>query len=485
MRPSSVRRPLGQWSAGLAALGLLLVGCCLVGCCLVGCAAAGPSEPEWPPKSKGWFDRAMVSFRGGDIDDAKLAVERALELAPKRQEVKLLAARVAITELDFDRTLQILAKTGGTDAAGLRGRAYWYSGQVEQAADELEQLLADPEVRDPWALEVSKLARRGVGREPFKMSGGLLAVMEMPRVGSTSLLVPVEVNGEPALALVATGTAEVVIDSSGGKEPSWISLRFGERIEVKDVPALAQDLSGVSKQVNAPIKLLLGVNLLRHLRPTFDFAGGQFVVRSFEPPPPPQATTLHLSYVRGGGMLARGAFGAEPDAPAASLLVDTAMSFPVALDDDGWRKAGVQLASLTGQRGSPLKQGVIPMLRLGAFELPHVPGVFGAPVAQLEKSLNIDLDGLLGSGVMAAFRVTLVDGGRTMWLEDLPKEVLEQQARLAAQRRGQQTPSAPEAKTPRQPEGEKNAAPAPTAPKKPAASPPAPAPATPAKPAPR
>src|SRR5690606_4520132 len=125
-------------------------------------------------------------------------------------------------------------------------------------------------------------------------------------------------------------------DSSGGGEASWVSLRFGERIEVRDVPALAQDLSGLSRQLNAPIKMLIGVNLLRHLHPTFDFSGRQFVVRTFEPPPPPRATTVHVSYVRGGGMLLRGAYGAEQSAPNGSFLVHTSMLYPLALDDGGW-----------------------------------------------------------------------------------------------------------------------------------------------------
>jgi len=32
----------------------------------------------------------------------------------------------------------------------------------------------------------------------------------------------------------------------------------------------------------------------------------------------------------------------------------------------------------------------------------------------------VDLDGFVGAGLLAAFRVTLVDGGRTMWIEDMP-----------------------------------------------------------------
>src|SRR5690606_26120187 len=110
-----------------------------------------------------------------------------------------------------------------------------------------------------------------------------------------------------------------------GSDPSWVSLRFGERVEVKDVPALPKDLPGVSKQLNAPIKVLLGVNLLRHLSPTIDYRGSQFVVRTFDPPPPPRSTTLELAYVRGGGMVFRGALSRSAEETDASLLVDTSM----------------------------------------------------------------------------------------------------------------------------------------------------------------
>jgi hypothetical protein len=110
------------------------------------------------------------------------------------------------------------------------------------------------------------------------------------------------------------------------------------------------------------------------------------------------------------------------------LLVDTSIPFPVALDDEGWKKAGVPLSSLRSvpNQGS-LKQGVLPLLRLGAFDVPSVPGLSGnEPVKEREAGLGIELDGLVGSGLFASFRVTLVDGGRTMWLEDLPREALQQ-----------------------------------------------------------
>ena len=393
----------------------------------VGCGpVVAGQEAAWPASAKKWFDRADHSYRTGDVEDAESAVENALRVLPDEPAVRLLAARIALAHLQHARVTQLLSGIEGSDAGALRSRAYWYSGQVDKAADELEKLVADPEVRDVWAVEVAKLARRGSGRKPFRLSGGMVAVTEMPQVAATSLVVPVEVNGEPALGLIATGTAEAVIDSGGpGGEPKWISMRFGERIEVKDVPALSKDLSGISRQLNAPIKVLIGVNLLRHLHPTIDFAGSQFVVRTFEPPPPPQATTVRVSYVRGGGMLMRGAFGSDQNAPFASLLIDTSMSFPLALDEGGWKKAGVPTSGLRSiPNAGNLRAGILPQLRLGAFTVPQVPGVLGAPVEELEKGLDIDLDGLVGSGLLATFRVTLVDGGRTMWLEDLPREAL-------------------------------------------------------------
>ena len=383
-------------------------------------AACTPAvlAPEWPPLAKKWFERAQASYHEVDFDDAALSIDNALRVEPHREEIRLLAARVALGELDYDRAIRSLEWLETTDARSIRGRALWYSGQVDRAADELEQLVTDPDVRDPWAIEVAKLARRGAGRRPFQMTGGILAVCEMPLVGGNSFVVPLELDGEPVLGLVATGTAEVVIDSGSGREASWVSLRFGDRIDVRDVPALTKDLTGISRQLNAPIRLLLGVNLLRHLRPTVDFEGSQFIVRSFDPPPPPHATTLHINYIRGGGMVFRTNLGAD-DRTAGSLLIDTAMQFPVALDDGGWRKAGVLLSSLKPvQDGGRLKQGLLPRMLLGAFDVPRVPGVYGAPLEEFEKGLDVNLDGLVGAGLLAAFRVTLADGGRALWLED-------------------------------------------------------------------
>src|SRR4051812_28883904 len=298
-----------------------------------------------------------------------------MQVAPSDIEVRTWAGRVALARLDYGETVRLLRGLNTTEARGLRGRAEWYAGRIDQAADELESMLQDPEVHDGWAKAIATLARRGVGRKPFQLNGALLAVSEMPRLpNNTSFLVPVEIDGEQGLAMVATGTAEVTLDSAARKEPSWVSLRFAGRVEVKDVPAMVQDLSGISRQMNVPIKALLGVNLLRHLNVTFDYIGGQFIVRNFTPPIPPSATRIPVAYLKGGGMLMRSAFSSDKGAPSATLLLDTSMSFPLALDQDGWKKSGTETSKLQPMAQDPkLKQGVVTLLRLGAFDIPQVP----------------------------------------------------------------------------------------------------------------
>jgi hypothetical protein len=386
-------------------------------------SACAPSVigSEWPPLAKKWFDRAQASYHQVDFDDAALAIDNALRIEPHREEVRLLAARVALGELDYDRAIRSLEGIDSSEARAIRGRAFWYSGQVERAADELEQLVADPTVRDPWATEVGKLARRGAGRKPFQMSGGILAVSEISPGAGGFFIVPLDLDGEPLLGLIATGMPEVMVDSASGRQPSWVSLRFNDRIDVKDVPALTMDMSRIRQQLNAPIRVLLGANLLRHVRPTVDFEGSQFIVRSYDPPPPPRATTVHLNYIRGGGMVFRTNLGGEGS--AGSLLVDSAVPYPVALDDGGWKKAGITVASLQPVPNDvKMKQGLLPRMVLGAFDVPSVPGVYGSTpldsIKEFERGLDVDLDGLIGAALLAAFRVTLADGGRTLWLED-------------------------------------------------------------------
>lgn len=399
---------------------------------LSGCPEARvPEAPTRDPVVQKWLDRAMGSYLTADVDEAQDEIRNALKQAPSDVEIKLWAARIALARLDFDEVLSVLEGVEGSEARGLRGRALWYAGRIDAAADELEAMLADPDVRDPWAKDIAGLARRGGGREPFRLSGASVAMTEMPRVKGSALVVPVEIDGEQALALIATGTPELTLDSSTRSQPSWVSLRFGGRIEVKDVPARVQDLSGISRQLNAPIKALIGVHLLRHLNATIDFGGGQFVVRDFSPPPAAGATRAPVYYLKGGGMVVRSVLRADQDAEFASLLVDTSLDLPLALDEAGWKKAGFEVNELqTLPQDRKLKHGLVPVVRLGSFDVPNVPAVFGASpgdkIAEIERGLGVDLDGLLGSPVLAELRVTFTDGGRGMWFELLDASVLDE-----------------------------------------------------------
>lgn len=414
-RPHRVRAWLSRGVLALCCAAPLALGP------LAGCAPGLQGErADWPELSRKWYERALSSFEQLDIADAETAIQNALRVEPEREDIKLLAARISLSQLRYDEAIRYVTGSTSPEASGLRARALWYSGQITAAGAELGRLLANPDVKDPWAEGVQKLAQHGVGREPFRVTGALLAAVDMPRVPTPTLIVPVELNGEPVLALLATGSAEVVLDGQQ-REPSWVSLRFGGRLEVKDVPALTRDLSGLSRKIGAPIKLLLGANLLRRLNATVDFYGGQFIVRSFAPPPPPEASSLAVSYLKGGGMALRVRFGSEPDAPSASLLVDTGVLFPIAMDADGWKRAGVSAEQFQAVEGQPnLKQGTLPRLTLGAFDIPGVPGVYGLPLETFEKENDVQLDGVLGSALLAEFRFTLVDDGRTLWLEDMP-----------------------------------------------------------------
>jgi hypothetical protein len=392
------------------------------------CGGSLGSASEWPVESKRWYDRAFASYQSLDASDARTSVNKALQAEPTRKESQALAAQIALAQLDYDAALEYSKDLSGSDAHAVRARAFWYSGRIVEAGTELEALLADPAVKDSWAEEVLKLVRQGVGRQPFTMRGSLLAVMEMPRLpNSTAMVVPVELNGQPVLALLATNSAEVVVDSAGGRESAWVSVVFDGRVEVKDVPAVSQDLSGIARSVNAPIKMLLGTNILRHLNATFDYLGRQFVVRNYEPPPPPVATRVPLAYIRGGGMVLRGAIGTGAEAPEFNLFLDSASPFALSLDDEAWKRTNVDLANLTPVPGAEgVRQARLSQVKLGAIGVPSVPAVTSdAGFAKLEDNLGIALDGTLGSGLLSNFRVTLAEGGKTLWFEDLPTPELE------------------------------------------------------------
>lgn len=383
--------------------------------CGGGIGANAPSRSELADK---WLTRAMQSYRAGDAEDAAAAIDGALKAAPQDPEARLLAARIALAKLDFDDAIRLTEGLESSDARGVRGRAYWYAGDIERAADELEDMLQDPAVKDPWARDVARLARRGHGRHPFAIEGAVVSAVEMPGAGSPALVVPCELDGERILALVATNFGEVMIDGATRKEPAWVSLRFGESFEVKDVPALTHDLSGVSRQLGVTIKALLGVNILRHMNATIDRGGSQFVVRKSEPAPPPDASKMPIFYARGGAMMMRAKISNEGDGHAL-LFVDSSAFYPLALDDAALTRSGAKLASFREEPGTPpdWRTGPLPFFKLGGLDLSQFPAVTGPPIAEYKDLFDVDLGGIAGAGLLSIFRLTFADQGRWLWLE--------------------------------------------------------------------
>jgi len=396
---------------------LLLSSLTLLAASAAACGGPDANTSGRAPVAEKWFSRAKAAYRGGDLEDASTAIDGALKAAPKDAETRLLGARIALARLDYAEALKLTEGLTDTEARGIRGRAFWYAGDIDRAADELEDMLRDPVVKDNWARDVAKLARRGQGRHPFAIDGALVAAVEMPQAGP-ALVVPCELEGERILAVVATAMGELMIDSASRKEPAWVNLRFGDRLEVKDVPALTTDLSNISRQLGAPIKALIGVNALRHMHVTFDRRGSQFVVRKNDPPAPPDASRIPLFYVRGGGMMMRAAVSAK-DEGNALLFVDSSAFYPLALDDQLLKRSGADLASFRPEPGAPAswKLGQLPYFKLGTLDLPQVPAMQGAPLGEIKGNFDVDLGGVVGAGLLSAFRVTFGEDGRSLWLE--------------------------------------------------------------------
>ncbi|MDP9150010.1 MAG: hypothetical protein M3O36_08740 [Myxococcota bacterium] len=391
---------------------------------LPACGASMGGGRDRAPLAAQWFDRAKASYRSGDFDDASEAVRRAGEAAPHDADIKELAARVALVRLDFAEALRLTEGLGSPAAHGIRGRAYWFSGDLEHAADELEAMLTDPKVKDAWARDVAGLARRGAGRHPFELDGNLVASVEMPRsldrvpLGSAHV-VPCELDGERILALVATGSSEVVLDANTRHEAAWVNLRF-DRLEVKDVPALVQDLSPITRQLGVPIKALLGAQLLRHAHATVDRRGDQFVVRRLDATAPPDASRVPLYYLRGGGMVLRAEITPR-EGEAVPFFVDSSRAFPLLLRDSAWKKAGVDVHTLAPFADAPnVKRGTVPVFRVGGFDLAKMPAVQGVDLGELNDVVDVDLGGVIGADLLAFFRVTFGDDGHFMWMEADP-----------------------------------------------------------------
>jgi len=442
-----------------------------------------------------WMKRAADEYRNGELAEAADSIAKAQKGSPCDPEVAVLAARIALAKLDYPEALKALKDIDGSEAAALRARAYWYSDDVAHTAEELSRALEDPDFKDPWAKPVRELAgTQGNGRKPFQLKdgGARLVDVRMPRDLGYLLLVPCEIDGQATIALAVTGVPEVVLDTKGRSKPGWVSVKFGtgERsMEFRDVPAMVQDLSSFTQQGALPIGALIGVNFLRRLHLTFDRRGDQFIIRREEPPPPPSATKIPVSYVKAGGMVVRATLKKEFEA-SAGIWINTGEPWTLALPDPTWKKLGVDPKTLSTYAG--LQHGKLNDVRVGGLDVGPVESLAGITgIEEKLKQLDVDTAGGMGVGFLSAFRVTLADGGRTMWLEtdEDTTNVLTPPEPKAPPPKAAPTSSAPAPKS-SAPPPKASAAPAPSAKPLPPLNKPAPsaapkpAPAPSAKPAP-
>ncbi len=174
---------------------------------LSACAGANVNAASRPPAAEKWLKRAQQDYGDVRIEEAHDAFEKALTLAPQDEEIRMLGGRIALARLEYDESLRLLRDLPGSEAKGLRGRAHWYRGDLGPAADELEGMLEDPEVRDDWAKSIAALSRIGEARSPFTVGGAQVAAVEMAHVSPAApyLVIPIEIDGEQALAMLSTG----------------------------------------------------------------------------------------------------------------------------------------------------------------------------------------------------------------------------------------------------------------------------------------
>ncbi|APR99333.1 tetratricopeptide repeat protein [Pajaroellobacter abortibovis] len=362
-----------------------------------------------------WVTCASQSYYAGEWDDAVEASRAGLQIGRENASLKIIAARLALARLEFNEAIQLTSSLEDSEAYGIRWRAHWFQGEIEQAADELEEYLKAPSSKDMWAKEISRLARKGIGRHPFTLKGDLVVGIDMPRAGSM-VVVPCELEGEQVFAVMATASSEVIIDSSTRKESAWVNLRFGGRIEVQDVPAIAYDLSGISRQLGAPIRLLLGTHFLRRTHVTWDRSGDQFVIRKEAPDFSLQAARIPLWYADGGAMLLPGRFAAVQETGIV-LSMDSLAPYSIAFEEEGWKMLSGSFSAQEANR--PVS--VLPSLALGTARFSDIVVRQGVPIPEIPTHLpSMRMIGMVGGGLFSTKRVTIGEEGRCLWIENGP-----------------------------------------------------------------
>src|ERR1700735_231156 len=100
-------------------LSLLFVASCAA---LAACGSSLANQASLrAPLATQWFDRAKISYRAADFDDALDAARHAVLAAPNDAEIRELSARIALVRLDFAEALRLTEGLDTPEAHGIRG----------------------------------------------------------------------------------------------------------------------------------------------------------------------------------------------------------------------------------------------------------------------------------------------------------------------------------------------------------------------------
>ena len=242
-----------------------------------------------------------------------------------------------------------------------------------------------------------------------------------PRPARRGNVVPCELDGERILALVATGSSEVLVDSNSRHEPSWVEPavrpRRGEgRAGPRAGPVAPRPGSSASPSRRSSARSCSATPT-----PPSTVAATSSSSAGRTRTPPPEASRVPLYYLRGGGMILRATVTAKDDdaRPAAGRQLAPLPAAPAG-HARGRRRASTCTSLVPLPDDPTIKRGMVPMFRVGGFDLAKMPAIEGVDLHELTAGLDIDLGGVVGADLLAFFRVTFADDGRFMWIEPDP-----------------------------------------------------------------
>ena len=314
--------------------------------------------------------------------------------------------------------------------------AHYRADRFPEAAREFSRA-AGPLRLGPWR------SLAGLGRQlaafgdtqPYRVEGPAETRLEF---AATDPLPAVElaVNGKPALFLVDTGGAELVLDTrfaaaAGAEIVSSLSGEYGGRkrartglgkidavrageLEIRDVPVHTLDLGLIRDHFGLDVRGILGTRLLMRFLATLDYPGGALTLRREGRAPDGARIPFWLAETH--LILARGQLG---DLPPALFWIDTGVAGGGLLaTEERLRAAGVDVdwsKSHQGPGGGGLvteTEVVVDRLTLGegeqAITRRDVPGIVQRKAPSiLAGRLGFEVGGLISHAFFRPFALTL------------------------------------------------------------------------------